>query len=64
MKICRINMIERLSDGLGQRAVPCHLIRHPAHVICSYTAKGEKPPEFNDIGYGQQTALFDKLAEW
>ena len=40
--------------------VNIHLIRHPARVIASYTAKREAPT-FKDIGFGQQTALYDKI---
>jgi len=40
--------------------VNIHLIRHPARVIASYTAKREAPT-FEDLGFGQQTALYDKI---
>lgn len=37
-----------------------HLIRHPARVIASYAQK-RQDPTLDDIGFVQQTALFDKL---
>ncbi len=37
-----------------------HLIRHPARVIASYSAKRENPV-LEDLGYSQQLALFKKL---
>lgn len=37
-----------------------HLIRHPARVIASYTAKREAP-KFGDIGFQQQADLFDEI---
>ncbi|WP_254695939.1 HAD family hydrolase [Palleronia sp. THAF1] len=37
-----------------------HLIRHPARVIASYTAKRERP-SLDDIGFPQQRALFDRF---
>ncbi|RLJ41363.1 hypothetical protein BCF46_3156 [Litoreibacter meonggei] len=40
--------------------VNIHLIRHPARVIASYAAKRENPT-LEDIGYVQQTALYDKI---
>ena len=40
--------------------VNIHLIRHPARVIASYAAKREAPT-LEDIGFVQQTALYQKL---
>lgn len=40
--------------------VNIHLIRHPARVIASYTAKRDAPV-LDDIGYLQQRRLFDQL---
>ena len=37
-----------------------HLIRHPARVIASYTAKRENPT-LEDLGYPQQTALYRRF---
>lgn len=38
------------------------LIRHPARVIASYLAKRESPT-LEDLGFVQQAALFDRVAE-
>lgn len=40
--------------------VNVHLIRHPARVIASYAAKREAPT-LEDIGFVQQTELYNKL---
>lgn len=40
--------------------VNVHLIRHPARVIASYAAKREAPT-LEDIGFVQQSALFQRL---
>jgi hypothetical protein len=40
--------------------VNVHLIRHPARVIASYAAKRENPT-LEDIGYPQQSALYDRI---
>lgn len=38
------------------------LIRHPARVVASYLARHEDP-EFDDLGFARQAALFDRLAQ-
>jgi hypothetical protein len=38
------------------------LIRHPARVIASYAAKRENPT-LQDLGFPQQAALFDRVAD-
>lgn len=38
------------------------LIRHPARVVASYALKREAPA-FDDLGYRQQAALFDRVVE-
>jgi Sulfotransferase domain len=38
------------------------LIRHPARVIASYLAKRENPT-LEDLGFTQQAALFDRVAD-
>ena len=42
----------------------CHvfLIRHPARVIASYARKREAP-NLDDIGFAQQAAIFDQVAD-
>ncbi|KIN74414.1 sulfotransferase-like domain-containing protein [Sulfitobacter guttiformis] len=52
-----------LADFPLEWAADCiniHLIRHPARVIASYAEKREAPT-LQDIGFVQQTALFQKL---
>ncbi|QUJ76194.1 HAD family hydrolase [Sulfitobacter albidus] len=44
----------------AEGCVNVHLIRHPARVIASYAAKREAP-SLADIGFVQQTALFERL---
>jgi len=39
------------------------LIRHPARVIASYAAKRENPT-LDDIGFWQQSELFNEVKEW
>ena len=38
------------------------LVRHPARVIASYAVKREDPT-FTDLGFPQQAALFDRVAD-
>jgi hypothetical protein len=40
--------------------VNVHLLRHPARVVASYSAKREKPT-LDDIGFRQQADLFDRI---
>ena len=44
----------------AEECVNIHLIRHPARVIASYTAKREAPT-LEDIGFRQQVELFERL---
>ncbi|MCF7746442.1 HAD family hydrolase [Sulfitobacter sp. M39] len=60
MKHMPHHMIDGFPMDWAEGCVHVHLIRHPARVIASYTAKREAP-NFNDIGYGQQTALYDQI---
>ena len=60
MKHMPHHMIDGFPMDWAEGCVHVHLIRHPARVIASYTAKREAP-SFNDIGYGQQTALYDQI---
>lgn len=39
------------------------LIRHPARVVASYARKREAPT-LADLGFVQQAALFDEVADW
>ncbi|WP_299936374.1 HAD family hydrolase [uncultured Pelagimonas sp.] len=44
----------------AKECVNVHLIRHPARVIASYTAKRENPT-LHDIGFAQQVEIFDRF---
>lgn len=44
----------------AEDCVNVHLIRHPARVVASYAAKRENPT-FRDIGFADQTRIFDAL---
>lgn len=54
------HMLETFPLHWARDAVNVHLIRHPARVIASYTAKRENPT-FDDIGFGAQLRLFEAL---
>lgn len=60
MKHMPHHMLEGFPMGWAEGCVHVHLIRHPARVIASYTAKREAPT-LEDIGFAQQAALYDKL---
>ena len=44
----------------AEACVNVHLVRHPARVIASYSAKRENPA-LGDLGYRQQAELFDRF---
>jgi len=58
------HMCQHMIDGFpidwAQDFKNVFLIRHPAHVIASYSAKRERPT-LTDIGFPQQAALYDKF---
>lgn len=58
------HMCQHMIDGFPlQWAETCtnvFLIRHPARVIASYSVKREEPTLY-DIGFAQQSALYDRL---
>ncbi|WP_176250298.1 HAD family hydrolase [Sulfitobacter sp. HGT1] len=60
MKHMPHHMLDGFPMDWAKDCVNIHLIRHPARVIASYTAKREAP-SFDDIGFGQQTALYNKI---
>ncbi len=45
--------------GWASDCINIHLIRHPARVIASYSAKRENPT-LQDIGFRQQIAIFER----
>ncbi|MCX7558263.1 HAD family hydrolase [Sulfitobacter sp. F26204] len=60
MKHMPHHMIEGFPLGWAKDCVHVHLIRHPARVVASYAAKREAPT-LEDIGFVQQSRLFDAL---
>ena len=60
MKHMPHHMLDGFPMDWAKDCVNVHLIRHPARVIASYIAKREAP-SFADIGFGQQTELFEKI---
>ncbi|MEP3347077.1 MAG: HAD family hydrolase [Litoreibacter sp.] len=60
MKHMPHHMLDGVPLDWAADCVNIHLIRHPARVIASYAAKRENPT-LEDIGYSQQTALFERI---
>jgi hypothetical protein len=60
MKHMPHHMLDGFPMDWAEDCVNVHLIRHPARVIASYTAKREAP-SFDDIGFRQQADLFEKV---
>jgi hypothetical protein len=60
MKHMPHHMVDGFPMDWATGCVHVHLIRHPARVIASYAAKREAPT-FEDIGFSQQSRLFDTL---
>jgi hypothetical protein len=56
------HMILGVPLGFMAACTNVFLIRHPARVIASYTAKREAPT-LDDLGFPQQAALFDREAD-
>ena len=60
MKHMPHHMLDGFPLDWAKDCINVHLIRHPARVIASYGAKRDAMT-FEDIGFAQQTALFDKI---
>jgi hypothetical protein len=60
MKHMPHHMIDGFPLDWAKDCINIHLIRHPARVIASYGAKRDEMV-FEDIGFLQQTALYDKI---
>ena len=60
MKHMPHHMIDGFPLDWAKECINIHLIRHPARVIASYGAKRDAMI-FNDIGFAQQSALYDKI---
>lgn len=56
------HMLPAFPLGFMEACTNVFLIRHPARVIASYLAKREAPV-LEDLGFLQQAALFDRVAE-
>jgi hypothetical protein len=59
-KLMAHHMLPGFPLDWAEDAVHIHLIRHPARVIASYTAKREMPT-LEDIGFPQQFDLIERL---
>jgi hypothetical protein len=57
-----LHMIPGFDRGFLRGLVNVFLIRHPAHVVASYSKKREAPT-LMDIGFVQQAELFDQVAQ-
>jgi len=60
MKHMPHHMVDGTPLAWADECVNVHLLRHPARVIASYGAKRDSVT-FEDIGFAQQAALFDKI---
>lgn len=60
MKHMPHHMLDGMPLDWAKDCINIHLIRHPARVVASYATKRENP-ELDDIGYAQQTAVYDKI---
>jgi hypothetical protein len=60
MKHMAHHMLPGFPLDWARDCVNVHLIRHPARVVASYSEKREEPT-LDDIGFRQQTELFDKV---
>ena len=58
-----LHMIPAFDRGFMRGLTNVFLIRHPARVVASYAKKRESPT-LADIGFVQQAALFDQVADW
>ena len=60
MKHMPLHMLEGFPLDWALDCFNVHLIRHPARVIASYSAKRERPT-LDDIGYRQQVELYEQF---
>jgi hypothetical protein len=60
LKLMSFHMCPGFPFDWAEGCIHAHLIRHPARVVASYTAKREKPT-LRDIGFEQQVALFERF---
>jgi len=57
-----LHMIPAFERGFMRALTNVFLIRHPARVVASYIRKREGPT-VDDLGFAQQAALFDEVAQ-
>ncbi|PRX37184.1 hypothetical protein SAMN05216257_101202 [Meinhardsimonia xiamenensis] len=60
LKLMAQHMLEGFDTGWMQGARHAFLIRHPARVVASFTAKRENP-RFEELGFAQLAALYDQV---
>lgn len=60
MKHMPLHMLPQFPLDWADSCVNVHLIRHPARVVASYSAKRENPT-LADIGFAQQVAFFQRF---
>jgi len=60
LKLMTFHMVEGFPLDWAKDCVHIHLIRHPARVIASYSAKRERPT-LDDIGFKQQCSLYQRF---
>ncbi len=60
MKHMPLHMLEGFPLAWAEDCVNVHLIRHPARVVASYSAKREQPT-LDDIGYWQHAEMFARF---
>lgn len=58
-----LHMVPGIDRGFMRACENVFLIRHPARVVASYARKREGPT-LADIGFVQQSELFDEVAGW
>lgn len=60
LKLMGFHMLDGFPMDWADDCVHVHLLRHPARVVASYTAKRESPTLL-DIGFEQQWDLYERL---
>lgn len=60
LKLMTFHMVDGFPMDWADDCVHIHLIRHPARVIASYTAKRDRPT-LADIGFEQQCSLYERF---
>ncbi|MCX7301734.1 MAG: HAD family hydrolase [Rhodobacterales bacterium] len=58
-----LHMVDGFPRGFMRACKNVFLIRHPARVVASY-AKKREGPTLADIGFAQQSQMFDEVTDW